>query len=69
MNSKNGNEDRNPVTRMETAGEFVDERRHSGGEVSLRVSLHRTEVPDGKARMKRAFRLILRAKRGEEGSI
>ena len=69
MNSKNGNEDRDPVTRVETAGDFADERRHSGGEVPLRVSLHHTEVPDGKVRMKRAFRLILRATRGEDDSI
>ena len=69
LNGKNGNEDRDPVTRTENAVDFADERRHSGGDVPLRVSLHHTEVPDGSVRIRRAFRLILRAKRGEEDSI
>ena len=66
LGRKYGKKNRDPVISTETAGDFADERQHSGGQVLLRVSLHHTEVPEAKARMKRAIRLILQAAQGEK---
>ena len=69
MGRKNQKHDRDSIAGTEVAGNIAKERKDSGGEVLLSVSLDCTESPDAKVRMKRAFRKILRATQGEEISI
>ena len=69
MGSKNQKRDRDSIAGTEVAGNIAKERKGSGGEVLLSVSLHCTESPDAKVRMKRAFQKILRATQGEEISV